>query len=436
MSTQVYRKRLLRLKKLLRDKNPYAAALVSSPPPALRSRETSYPFSQSSNLYYLTGLSDVPCTLLVFADTRDPLLVLEEKSKRSRAWLGPHESVEDAAQLLTAEVVHAAQPVEVIFQHLQGVEELYYDNVSGSIALKVVQDLIALLPSRRRGEPARFAHIETILEQLRLQKDKVELALMRQAATAATQAFYAVVPLLKEGMTEEQVKYLLFTELARNETVPAFQPIVACGLGSAYPHYSGGRRVLKKGMILQLDWGAEYRRYQSDMARVVPVGPEFSAAQRDLYSVIQAAQAAALHTIRAGVQLQKVNGAAIRVLTQGLKDFGMLKGSIESLIENRAYMPFFLQDGVCHSIGLDVQDDGYRRREILHTLKEGMVLTVEPGLYFSSKTPPGLTKCGMRIEDMVVVTKKGYEFLTPNLPRSYQEVEQLRQSKPERRQYA
>lgn len=429
MSAQIYRKRFLRLKKQLKDKSPQAAALISSPPPALRSRETSYPFSQSSNLYYITGLADVPCTLLVFADSRDPLLVIEEKSKRSRAWLGPHESVEECAQLLAARVVQARRPDEVIYQHLQGVEELYYDNVPGSMALEVVQSLIALLPSRRRGEPARFAHIETILEHMRLQKDKEEIALIQQAAAAATQAFYAIVPRLKEGMTEEQVKYFLFAELARHETVPAFLPIVACGLGSAYPHYSGGRRVLKKGMVLQLDWGAEYRRYQSDMARVVPVGPQFSSAQRELYAVIQAAQSAALQTIRAGVQLQKVNAAAVKVLTEGLKDFKMLKGSIESLLENRAYMPFFLQDGVCHSIGLDVQDDGYRRREILHTLKEGMVLTVEPGLYFSSKTPSGLTKCGMRIEDMVVVTKKGYEFLTPDLPRSYQEVEQLRQSR-------
>jgi len=426
MSTQVYRKRLLRLKKLLRAKSPRAAALLSSPPLALRSRETSYPFSQSSNLYYLTGLADVACTLLVFADARNPLLVLEEKSKRSRAWLGPHESVKECAHLLAAEVVQAPRPHEVLYQ-LQAVDELYYDNVPGSLALKVVQDLIALLPSRRRSEPACFAHIETILEHLRLQKDKEELALMRQAADAATEAFYTVVPMVKEGMTEEQVKHLLFAELARHETVPAFPPIVACGLGSAYPHYSGGRRVLKRGMVLQLDWGAEYRRYQSDMARVIPVGSQFTAAQRDLYDVVAAAQSAALRTIRAGVQLQKVNAAAVRVLTQGLKDFGLLKGSMESLLEGRAYMPFFLQDGVCHSIGLDVQDDGYRRKEILHTLKEGMVITVEPGLYFSSKTPSGLTKCGIRLEDMVVVTKQGYEFLTPDLPRTYREIEQLRE---------
>jgi Xaa-Pro aminopeptidase len=210
--------------------------------------------------------------------------------------------------------------------------------------------------------------------------------------------------------------------------VPAFVPIVAGGANACVMHYQSNRARLRDGDLLLIDAGAEWDCYASDISRTFPVNGRYSREQRALYEVVLAAQLAAIDEVRPGRPFNAAHNAAVRVLSEGLCELGLLKGDADAVIVDGSYQRYFpAKTG--HWLGLDVHDVGdYRVDGESRLLEAGMVLTVEPGLY----VPPDDRSVaerwrgiGIRIEDDVAVTREGNEVLTAAMPRQAEEIEAL-----------
>ena len=201
----------------------------------------------------------------------------------------------------------------------------------------------------------------------------------------------------------------------------AFSTIVGGGISAATLHYETAHRKLKNEDLLLVDLGAEYKLYAADITRTVPISGHFSKEYRILYTAVLNAQMAAIKRIKHGAKIQTLYDAVVEHLVDGLLQLKVLKGSAKANIKKKTYLPYF-PHGLGHGLGLDVHDVGDFRGSAGGILQEGVVYTVEPGLYFPK--PIGkLPACGIRIEDDVLVTRKGCEVLTPELPKKPDEVE-------------
>jgi Xaa-Pro dipeptidase len=242
---------------------------------------------------------------------------------------------------------------------------------------------------------AKWVDASPALRQARVVKDARELERLKKAAEIGSKVGVEIPSLLRKGMTEldlaSEIEYRMGRQGASGRS---FATIVAFGPHGAEPHYQPGATRLEPGVSMVCDYGALYQRYVSDITRSFRFGPA-DPEMRQVHETVERAQQAALETIRAGVPGKDVHLAAERVI-----DASPFKGR--------------LIHGVGHSIGLAVHDGWRYNAQVDEPLQEGMVLTVEPGIYL-----PG--KGGVRIEDDVVVTRSGYEFLS-TAPRGYLEV--------------
>ena len=291
--------------------------------------------------------------------------------------------------------------------------------------------LNALRAQVRKGvhPPGEIIDLRHQLHDMRLFKDAAEIKQMRAAAHAAAQGHIRAMRAAKAGVNEAQIAAELAYEFARHGGHHcAYNSIVAGGDNACILHYVENNMALKDGDLLLVDAGAEYEWYASDITRTFPVSGKFSALQRRCYDWVLKAQHAAIEQVKPGNTWNQIHDAAVRTLTQGLIDLGVLKGKLSDLLDGEAYKPYYMHK-TGHWLGLDVHDVGdYQIDGQPRVLEPGMVLTVEPGLYFAPGTK-GLAKkfhgIGIRIEDDVLVTKTGFEVLTTGVPKDPDEIEAL-----------
>ena len=209
---------------------------------------------------------------------------------------------------------------------------------------------------------------------------------------------------------------------------PAYPPIVGGGANGCILHYTQNDARLNDGDLLLIDAGAEIDGYAADITRSFPVNGKFSGEQKALYELVLAAQLAAIEKVKPGMHWDDPHEAAVRVLVEGLKELKLLKGSVDSLLENGDYKRFYMHR-TGHWLGMDVHDVGdYKLDKAWRLLEPGMVLTVEPGLYVA-KGSKGVDErwwnIGIRIEDDVLVTRKANEVLSQAAPKTVDEIEDL-----------
>jgi Xaa-Pro aminopeptidase len=237
-----------------------------------------------------------------------------------------------------------------------------------------------------------------------------------------------VLRLCRPGMGDWEIEAeLLRVFRAGGCQAPAYTPIVAGGANACVLHYVSNDQPLREGDLLLIDAAGEYHGYAADITRTFPVNGRFSAAQKDVYAIVLAAQLAAIAAVRPGNRFIAPHEAALRVLVQGLVDLKLLSGEIDGLIESEAYKPFYMHK-TGHWLGLDVHDAGdYKIKGVWRELQAGMALTVEPGLYLrpGDKVPEALWNIGIRIEDDVLVTASGNRVLTEAAPKSIKEIEEV-----------
>jgi Xaa-Pro aminopeptidase len=233
----------------------------------------------------------------------------------------------------------------------------------------------------------------------------------------------------KPGMMEYEVEAEFLHEFYRHGAqAPAYTSIVAGGVNACTLHYNANNAQLLDGDLLLIDAGCELDGYASDITRTFPTNGKFSAAQKDLYELVLASQAAAIAKVSPSNHWNAPHEAALDVLIRGFIDFGLCGGSAEEVLETGSYRQFYMHR-TGHWLGLDVHDAGeYKDKQgSWKMLAPGMALTVEPGCYVrpAEDVPEHFWNIGIRIEDDVVVTERGCEVITHAAPKTVDEIEAL-----------
>jgi Xaa-Pro aminopeptidase len=284
------------------------------------------------------------------------------------------------------------------------------------------------------------AYIEVLpyLRKLRLIKDEIEIKTLRKSSEINVKAHLALMQELKPGMTEYQAQAIIenvYTyEGARG---PGYSSILGSGPNAAILHYQENNRTMSSGEMLLADAGCEYKMYQSDITRTLPVGKTFTPLQRKLMDIVHEAKEAATAVCVEGRDIQEFHKTASLALIEGLKSLKLLKGSTESIYEKNEHKRYY-PHGTGHWLGLDVHDPCplWENGETVK-FKAGMLLTVEPGLYFMSNdttVPKEFRGQGVRIEDDLLIRPKGKapENLTGSLPGTWKDIEAVKKATKKR----
>jgi Xaa-Pro aminopeptidase len=281
---------------------------------------------------------------------------------------------------------------------------------------------------RSGAEALALVSPNDLVHEMRLHKEPEEIASMRRAAEITAVAHREALAATRPGAGEHEVEAALLYAFRRLGGMgPAYPPIVASGENATILHYVENARRMADGDLLLIDAGAEYDHYCCDVTRTYPVGARYTDAQRRVYEIVLEAQHRAIAKTAPGVLFDDVHDAALEVLVEGLRELGAISLPATEAIESAAYRPYYMHR-TSHWLGLDVHDVGkYRADGRSRALEPGMVLTIEPGLYFAGESAPEAYRgIGVRIEDDVLVTDSGAEILTPGIPKGIAEIEAAR----------
>jgi Xaa-Pro aminopeptidase len=396
--------------------------VISSNPPATRSRDTQFPYRQNSDLFYFTGTSHQSLTLVLRPHAKDQVVIVAPpEDPVKKVWDGPQPSTKLLARELGATELLSKEPLNAVRKLLRGSDVAFLQSTPGTISADLRKEFATQSPHAMRGLPSVIVEAERLTSRLRCLKDASEIQLIRKSADLTSAALLHAAQFIKPGMKERELAVLIEYLYRLHNAEPAFNTIVATGASAATLHYHQLSRTLRKGELLLIDTGCELDMYACDVSRTIPVSSETSAPLQRVYECVLRAQEAAIRAVRPGVRMTDVHAVAASELTLGLKDLGVLRGNSRELLKKGAYKPYF-PHGIGHSLGIDVHDVGPGPSDSLGVLEKGMVVTIEPGLYFSKpvgKIPP----CGVRIEDDVLVTARGCEVLTAGVfPKELNEI--------------
>ena len=409
-------------------------AVLPTAPEATRNNDVLFPFRPDSDFYYLTHFPepDAVAVLVVGRPQGEFILFCRERNAEKETWNGRRSGLEGAIQDYGAD---DAFPIEDIAEILPGLledQDRIYCNMGRYLDFdnRMLQWVNEIRAKIRTGisAPGEIIDVGHILHELRLVKRKEEIQAMKYAArisaAAHRRAMRACRPDKYEYEIQSELEYEFQKSGARSTAYPS---IVAAGANACILHYTENREVLRDGELLLIDAGAEFDCYASDITRTFPINGSYSGEQRALYEIVLHAQEAAITKVLPGNTWNQPHEAAVRVLTEGLVELGLLHGPIDQLIEDRKYHRFYMHR-TGHWLGMDVHDVGdYKVGGEWRVLEPGMTLTVEPGLYISAAEDIDARwhNIGIRIEDDVLVTRKGYEILTADVPKNPKDIESL-----------
>ncbi len=423
-----------RRQQLLRQMPKGSAAIVAAAPTLLRNRDTEYPYRQDSDFYYLTGFNE-PEAVLVLIPKRaqgECVLFCRQRDPQKEIWTGRRCGPAGAKRLFGANEAFVINELDQRMPDLlAGIERVYsFIGQNKLFDAQLMGWAQQLRQQSRAGvrAPAEFVALGSLVHEQRLIKSKDEIRSMKQAAKVAAAAHCRAMNLTAPGKMEFEIAAEVERVFGQAGCVPAYPSIVGSGANGCILHYVENRSRLRDGDLLLIDAGAEHELYASDITRTFPVNGRFSPEQLALYELVLEAQYAAIKRVKPGNSWNEPHDAAVRVITRGLLELGLLKGTLKTLIEREDYKKFFMHR-TGHWLGMDVHDVGeYKNASGWRVFEPGMVLTVEPGIYVSGgdkHIPRRWWNIGIRIEDDVLVSKDGCEVLTHQVPKEPAEVEAL-----------
>jgi Xaa-Pro aminopeptidase len=408
--------------------------VLPAAPIQFSSRDGARPYHPDRELYYLTGATE-PETVAVLAGGEEPRLVLfvRERDAEAELWNGARLGPDGAAERFRPDECHpTSELVKRLPELLRSADRIHYRLGRGDEVERHVLQALGFRRARgaRTGTgPTVLADPGVILDDLRVVKDAHELALLRRATELSVEGHRAAARAISPGQGEWTVEATLHATFGvAAGGGPGYESIVASGANACVLHYVENASVIGPDDLVLVDAGAEHGFYHGDVTRTYPACGRFAGTRRDVYDVVEAAHRAAVDAVGPGLPVADVHAAATRVIVDGLVALRVLSGDADELIEGEKHKPFYPHQ-TSHWLGLDVHDPGdYARDGASRALQPGMVLTVEPGLYFRAtlpETPAALAGIGVRIEDDVVVTATGREVLTGGLPTAPDEVAAL-----------
>ena len=422
-----------RRRKLMNYMGDNSIAILPSNLEQQRSRDTDYRFRQHSDFHYLSGFPepDAVAVLLPGREQGEYILFCREKDEVMETWHGRRFGQQGAIKQFGCSDAFPIDDIDEILPGLmEGRERIYYEFGDHPEFDNRVMGWISSLRGKVKNgahPPGELIDLSHVLHDMRLFKSPAEIKLMAQAAEISADAHMQAMKACKPGLTEldieAELKYRFARAGARHE---AYNSIVAGGENACVLHYVENDCELKDGELLLIDAGAELQGYAADITRTFPINGSFTQEQKQVYQWVLKANKAAIKEVKPGNSWMAPHDKAVKILTQGLIEMGILKGKLDKLVDEEAYKSFYMHK-TGHWLGLDVHDVGdYLIEKEPRILEAGMVLTVEPGLYFAPKTK-GLDKkwwgIGIRIEDDVLVTKKGHQVLSKKAIKEIDEIE-------------
>lgn len=412
-------------------------AIIATSPVALRNRDADYKYRADSSFFYLTGFAEPEAVAVIETfDTEEQgytySLFCRERDREMEIWNGYRAGVDGAVDDYEADEAYAIDLVdEEILTKLQNKDKLFYRiGHNAEFDARVAKWIATASGESRRGTsaPAQIMQLDRIVDEMRLHKDENEIELMQLASDISAEAHTLAMQKVRPGMMEYALEAELNYVFGKNGCVPSYNSIVGGGENACILHYVENDKELKDGDLVLIDAACEYQFYASDITRTFPVNGKFSPEQKALYNVVLDAQIAAINAVQIGNSYKEPHNVAVRILVQGLLDLGIMQGELEEIIQTESFRQFYMH-GTGHWLGMDVHDVGtYKANGEWRAYEEGMVVTVEPGLYIAPDDETVDVKwrgIGIRIEDDVVATKNGPLVLTAKVVKTVEDIEAL-----------
>lgn len=416
LSSKVFAHRREQLFALLPDNS---VAMIYSGAEKARNADTHYPFRTDSSFWYLTGF-----------DEDEAIAILHKKSGKLRYVLLSKER-DPLKELWTGRIIGQERALSAY-----GADEAYTLAQSEKI-LPLLKDMQVYVPQRQKDVFLNHPHfapfitehdLSPMVDEMRLIKSQEELAVLKRACEISAYGHKQAMLAAKAGAYEYSVQAELEAAFRREAGCHwSFASIVASGANACCLHYQDNNAPLKAGDLLLVDAGAEYGGYAGDITRTYPISGRFSPEQQAVYEIVLAAQKNAIANAKIGVRHRELHQQTCEILIQGLLDLGIIQGEVNEWIESQAHKQFYPHN-TGHWLGLDVHDVGaYEQEGQSRMYQEGMVITIEPGLYlqaYDETIAPKWRGIGIRIEDDVYIGAQGGVVLSGDVPK---EVDALTQ---------
>ncbi len=382
------------------------------------------PFKQNNDLLYFTGIDQEDTILLVMPDypvkSQREILFLKETSPLIAVWEGHKFTKEEARELSGIETVYWVSEFEQVLNGLMvEAEHVYINSNEHTRAMLEVETKDDRFSKwcHQKYPNHNYKRSAPIMHELRPVKDQEEIEMLQVACDITEAGFRRILKFVKPGVNEYEIEAEYLHEFVRSKSMGfAYQPIIASGLDSCVLHYVENKKACNNGDILLMDVGAEYGNYNADMTRAIPVNGRFTDRQRAVYNAVLRVKNEATNMLRPGTIINDYNKEVGLVMEKELLGLGLIdKTDIKNQDSaNPAFRKYFMH-GTSHFLGLDVHDVG----NFYTPITEGMVFTVEPGIYIPEEN------LGIRLEDNVVIEKNGVLNLMQNIPIEADEIEVL-----------
>ena len=391
------------------------------------SADSTLPFAQHRDIFYLCGINQEESILLLFPDAPRPehreMLFIKKTNEKIAVWEGQKLTQEQATALSGIQTVHWLDDFEALFEALAKAAKVFYFNTNEHFRAKVETQtredrFIKWAKAKFPNHPTEKSNF--ILQKLRSVKDAEEIDQIKNAIDITEKGFRRVLPFIKPGVWEFEIEAEYAHEFLKNRSDGfAYTPIIASGKNCNVLHYTDNNKQCQSGDLILMDVGAAYGNYASDMTRTVPVSGKFTPRQRAVYQAVLRVEKAAMQLLVPGILIKEYHQEVGQIITDELIGLGLLD---QTMVKNQdpekpAYKKYFMH-GTSHHLGLDTHDYGL----VDQPLQANMVLTVEPGIYIPEEG------FGIRIEDDVVTQEHGPPInLMENIPKEPDEIEHLMQ---------
>ncbi len=401
----------------------------------IRNSDVHQDFRPSSDFHFLTGFPEPDSVLAAWRTEKGKhkaVLFVRPRDPAREIWDGKRHGVKGAVRTFGADESH---PIAEFWSKLpdlfHGKRTVFHRFAADRrFDEHLIEAFARVAASKKREQPALPTVVDPMptMWAMRLCKDEHELAVLRRATDATVAGHVAAMQFAKPGMREYDVQAAIEAAFRMcGSPRNGYGSIVASGANACVLHYHENDRRMKAGDLLLVDAGAEIAGNTGDVTRTFPVSGRFEPAQREVYEVVLRAQIAGIAAVKPGAPWDAPHQTVLKELTRGLVQLGVLKGDVAKLVKQAAFKPWYMH-GTSHWLGRDVHDVGSYQDEkgVPAQLRPGMVLTIEPGLYFGEKdkkVPAQYRGIGIRIEDDVLVTARGREVLTSAAPKTVAEIE-------------
>ena len=393
------------------------------------SADSTMPFQQHRDIFYLSGIDQEESVLLLFPDAKNSnhreVLFVKKTNNHIAVWEGAKLSQKEATNISGIQTVLWTDDFNSLFNQLTKEAKSIYFNTNehyrANIETQTREDRF-IEWAKKKYPTHQHEKSNFILQRLRSLKHKEEICQIQQAINITEKGFRRVLDFVKPGVWEYEIEAEFVNEFIKNRSKGfAYSPIIASGRNSNVLHYTQNNSKCQSGDLILIDVGAEYGNYASDMTRTIPVSGKFTPRQRRVYDAVRKIGEESMQLLVPGTLIKEYNQEVGKIMSSALIDLGLLDKKDLNIKDkkNPAYKKYYMH-GTSHHLGLDTHDYGL----IEEPIEPNMVLSVEPGIYISEES------FGIRIEEDVVVQEKGGPInLTKNIPKDPDEIEFLMSSR-------